>query len=548
MHPALSVFIVSRRQSPSAAPLKAYLGGMGHVHLEAAESFPRDLQGVDVVVTADACDTQADHRLLTGFVERGGGWLKLVDETEGSLPEGFGVRPGKPGDQSELRIVFQDAADPLAVRLPEAFYLAARHRPIEIESPEAQTVLYADWHYTHSPVVVRRTLGKGRLACATIPTCGPEPLQQVFYRLIRFLAAGPTENRRLGVGILGYAPWVGKIHGLGAQHTVGMELRITCDLNPRRLQAAAEDFPGVKTCSTAEALAGDPDIDLVVIATPPDSHARLALQMTAAGKHVVVEKPLALSRREAESMAEAAQQCNLHLSCHQNRRWDVDYLAIRQALTENRIGGLFHMETFVGGFEHPCGYWHSHAPVSGGTAYDWGGHYLDWIVSLMPGPIASVTGSRHKRVWHDVTNADQETIRIRFADGRQAEFMHSDIAAVRKPKWYLLGTEGAIVGHWREVSAFEIDPVLYYHRHEVPPTEMTPDLRLFRRHPTGRILEQALALPERRFFEFHRNLADHLLTGEPLAAPLEDSVRVVAILEAAARSAASGGRREGIDD
>jgi len=268
--------------------------------------------------------------------------------------------------------------------------------------------------------------------------------------------------------------------------------------------------------------------------------------MLAAGKHVVCEKPLAISTAEADSMAEEAAVRGLHLGCHQNRRWDVDYLAIRGARDEGLLGEVFHVETFVGGFVHPCGEWHSHAPISGGTAYDWGAHYLDWIVSLIPDSVESVTGSTQKRIWHDVTNADQERIRIRFAGGQEAEFLHSDIAAVRKPKWYVLGTEGAVVGHWREESSLEPDPLDYYHRHDYPPTEVTPDLTLFRRHPSGQILAQAMALPQRDHHGFHRNLADHLLTGEALVAPLEDSVTVVAILEAAARSAARGGALERI--
>jgi predicted dehydrogenase len=243
-------------------------------------------------------------------------------------------------------------------------------------------------------------------------------------------------------------------------------------------------------------------------------------------------------------MQAAAEVGRLHLSCHQNRRWDVDYLAIRRALADGRIGELFYLETFVGGFSHPCGYWHSHATVSGGTAYDWGAHYLDWIVGLMPGAIRSVIGTRHKRVWHDVTNADQERIQLRFEDGREAEFLHSDIAAGRKPKWYLLGTEGAIVGQWRAVTAYEADPLLYFHAHSIPDTEMPPDLTLHRRRRTGEIELQKLAMPVREHYGFHRNLADHLLNGEPLIAPLGDSVKVVTLLEAAARSMGKGGTLE----
>jgi predicted dehydrogenase len=166
------------------------------------------------------------------------------------------------------------------------------------------------------------------------------------------------------------------------------------------------------------------------------------------------------------------------------------------------------------------------------------------VVSLIPDQPQTVIATRHKRVWHDVTNADQERIHIRFAGGQEAEFLHSGIAAVRKPKWYLLGTEGAIVGHWRDVTEYEIDPILYFHQHEIPATEMIPDLTLHRRHPSGQIVAQKLAMPQRQHYLLYRNLADHLLTGEPIVAPLEQSVLVVAILEAAARSAAKGGTVE----
>jgi predicted dehydrogenase len=256
---------------------------------------------------------------------------------------------------------------------------------------------------------------------------------------------------------------------------------------------------------------------------------------------------LALNPRETDALQASADRHQVHLSCHQNRRWDPDYLAIRDTLRQGTIGELFYLETFVGGFHHPCGYWHSHAPVSGGTAYDWGAHYLDWIVSLIPRPITAVVGTRHKRVWRDVSNADQERIQLRFDGGCEAEFIHSDIAAARKPKWYLLGTRGAITGRWRDVRSHTIDPVHYYRRHDIPATEMTPHLEIVQRRAEGEFVRMAPPVPARRPYAFHRNLADHLLLGEPIVAPLADSVKVVAILEAAARSMDRGGTVEVVD-
>ncbi|UCG13118.1 MAG: Gfo/Idh/MocA family oxidoreductase [Deltaproteobacteria bacterium] len=547
VHPPISVLFVSEKDEPSLGPLLSYLRSIRHVKLTMAARLPNDLSPYDVVATANtaAFTDTSDH--LTNFVRTGGGWFGLVHLSEKPLPEIFGAQPTVLGPVNELRVLFTDSRNPLAARLPDAIYVNGRFQTFDKTAATAETILYADWRYQHCPVLVYHSVGEGQVACSTLQGYDHAVVQQIVYRLLCQLAGQPPSERTLGVGLLGYAQSVGKAHGLGIEATDGLILRAACDLDQQRLQQAQQDFPNLKTYDSAGALANDPEVDVVIVTTPPNTHAMLSLQMMAAGRHVVCEKPLALNRKETAAMAELAEKHQVHLSCHQNRRWDVDYLAIRQALAEGLIGELFYLETFVGGFNHPCGYWHSHDAISGGTAYDWGAHYLDWVVSLIPERVSTVTSTSQKRVWHDVTNADQERIQVRFAGGQEAEFIHSDIAAVRKPKWYLLGTEGAIVGHWRDVSTYEIDPILYYHQHDIPATEMVPDLTLHRRHRSGQIVAQKLALPKREYYLFHCNLADHLLTGEPIAAPLDDSLRVVEILEAAARSAANGGAVEVLD-
>ena len=547
-HPSLDVLIVSEDDGAACAPLLTYLQTMAHVHVSIRADVPRDLANTDVLVTVGKAVSQAEQKFLQNYVQAGGGWLLLNPDNSGPLPDIFGVRIGPPGPEMELRVLFSKPDHRLAVRLADAVYLEGVHRPMECLKDDTEVLLYADWNYRHNPVLVSRRSASGKVAVSTISAYNHPAFRQILYRLIRELAGRAAADRSLGIGILGYAPSVGQMHGLGAENTAGLALKAVCDLHPQRRAQARKDFSELKIYDTSQALGDDPDVDLVIVATPPNTHAELSLQMLASGKHVVCEKPLALTRQETDAMAQMAASGNRHLSCHQNRRWDVDYLAIRQALEEDLIGELFYMETFVGGFSHPCGYWHSHAPISGGTAYDWGAHYLDWVISLIPEPIASVTATRHKRVWHDVTNADQEKILIRFASGKEADFTHSDIAAARKPKWYLLGTHGAILGRWRDVRTYSVDPLIYYHQDDIPATEMTPELLLYRRHSSGQIVLQNMAQPERQHYLFHRNIADHLLMGEPIVAPLEDSVRVVAILEAAVKSADAGGRPEAIDD
>ena len=548
VHPPTTILFVTDREDSSLQPLLSYLGSIHHVDLTLEARVPGDLSPYDVVVTENTAAFAGDKEQLSKFVHGGGGWLGLLRPSDEPLPDMFGVQPSPAGPTAELRILFKNPDHPIATRLPDAFYVNCRYQALDKTTEDAEIILYADWQYQHSPVLVHRSAREGQVACTTLQAYDHPVIQQIFYRILRQLSGQPISDRTLGVGLLGYAQSVGQPHGLGIEATPGLILRAACDLDKERLRQAQQDFPEVKTYDSADGLAKDPEVEVVIVATPPNTHAKLSLQMMAAGKHVVCEKPLALNRKETAAMVEMAEKQQVHLSCHQNRRWDVDYLAIMQALADGLIGDLFYLETFVGGFNHPCGYWHSHDAISGGTSYDWGAHYLDWVVSLIPERVTGVVSSRQNRVWHDVTNADQERIQIRFAGGQEAEFIHSDIAAVRKPKWYLLGTEGAIVGYWRDVSTYEIDPVLYFRQHHIPATEMVPDLTVHRRHHSGLIVTQKLALPEKEHYLYHRNLADHLLTGEPIVAPLDDSVRVVGILEAAARSAAKGGTVEVLND
>ena len=547
-NPPISILYLKESEDVSVTSFISYLRSIPHIRLSELPQLPHDLSSYDIVITSNTRHSDAALDRLTQFVNAGGGWQLFVDLSERPLPQIFGVQQDPLGPATELRVLFENAEHPLAVRLPDAVYLKGRYHSLRKTAEDTETILYADWQYSHRSVLTHRRVGEGNVACTSLQAYSDPAWQRILYRLLYQLAGRRMRGNPLGVGILGYAPSVGRTHGLGAEKTPGLTLRAVCDLNPDQRDRARSEFPGVQIYESAEVFADAAGVDLVIVATPPDSHARLGLQMMRAGKHVVCEKPLALNCRETDVLKEMAAQQGVHLSCHQNRRWDPDYLAIKQSLADGLIGDLFYMESFVGGFQHPCGYWHSHAPISGGTSYDWGAHYLDWMVSLIPEPVASVVGIRHKRVWQDVTNADQERIQVRFSGGKEAEFMHSDIAAARKPKWFLLGTEGAIVGNWRDVTSHEFDLDHYYQRHDIPATEMVPDLTVFRRHHSGNIVRLNPAIPDRNHYRFHSNLADHLLWGEPIVAPLSDSVKVVTILEAAARSMANGGTVEVVND
>ena len=77
---------------------------------------------------------------------------------------------------------------------------------------------------------------------------------------------------------------------------------------------------------------------------------------------------------------------------------------------------------------------------------------MDWMLNLVPSKTKKVMGTIHKQKWHSVSNADHVKSQIFFEGGQEANFIYSDIAAMSKPKWYILGSDGAIVGEWNKLS------------------------------------------------------------------------------------------------
>jgi scyllo-inositol 2-dehydrogenase (NADP+) len=329
---------------------------------------------------------------------------------------------------------------------------------------------------------------------------------------------------QIRVGLLAYGA-IGHEHNLAIQATNGLELTAVADVNPERVTAAQELAPGAEGFSDATAMLDSGLVDLVVVSTPPDSHASWAHEALTRGIHVVLEKPMALTSAECDELIELAAAKDLLLIVYQNRRFDQDFVTMRALINDGAIGEAFQYDSFVGGYSRPCDYWHSNAAVSGGAIFDWGSHYLDQVLNLFDEPIAYVTGINHKRHWHHVTNADHAQVTLTFESGRQATFTHSDLAAARRPKYYVLGTEGAIVGDWNPAA----EPAVA----DLP--------ALITRFTPGTDAE-AVELLDVPAHQFHGEIAGRLLRGEPMQVSTAQSRDVVAVMEAAEESARHQGR------
>jgi predicted dehydrogenase len=207
------------------------------------------------------------------------------------------------------------------------------------------------------------------------------------------------------------------------------------------------------------------------------------------------------------------------LSVFHNRRHDGDFLAIKEVIEKGLIGDVFHIEASIGGYSQPGEWWRSNKQISGGAMYDWGAHFLDWILNLVPSSVTGVTAYYQKRVWKHVTNEDHTQAILRFENGCVVDLQVSSLSAAPKPRWRILGTKGGILDDWKEPFTVNVDHDGYQAAIKVP-------------------------YHKSNWQAYYDNIAAHLMHGAELDVKPEQARRIIAILEAADRSARYGETEE----
>ena len=146
---------------------------------------------------------------------------------------------------------------------------------------------------------------------------------------------------KINVAVIGYGPSynMGRLH-LQAIERAGMTAHAVVARSQSRRDAAAQDFPGIKTYADTDAMLAESDADLVIINTPHNSHAPLALQCIAAGRHVVCEKPFAITTDECDAIIAAARAKNVMVSAFHNRHWDGAILKALEVVRGGAIGDV----------------------------------------------------------------------------------------------------------------------------------------------------------------------------------------------------------------
>lgn len=187
-------------------------------------------------------------------------------------------------------------------------------------------------------------------------------------------------------GLIGYGYASKTFHAPLIGGTPGMALTRVSSSEAGKVHA---DWPGVRVVSAAKDLLNDPDIDLVVIATPNDTHFPLAKAALEAGKHVVVDKPFTVTLSQARELESLAKHCGRVLSVFHNRRWDSDFLTVRALINEGQLGEVCYFESHFDRFRPQVRQrWREQGGPGSGIWYDLGPHLLDQAVVLFGLPVS----------------------------------------------------------------------------------------------------------------------------------------------------------------
>ena len=248
------------------------------------------------------------------------------------------------------------------------------------------------------------------------------------------------------VGYGGQGAW----HADHAMKSDVVALKGIFDIAEKRMNAAKEK--GIFTYSSLDAILADAEVDIVLCATPNDVHKDIVVKSLLAGKNVICEKPVALSVLDFDDMVAAAEKSGTVFSVHQNRRWDVDYLAIKSLIDSGEIGEVINIESRIHGSRGIPSDWRCHKPYGGGMMLDWGVHLIDQMLKLIPEKIT--------RVWCEMTNIttdevdDGFNLHLLFESGKRATVEVGTYNFIAMPRFYMQCRSGsALIEDWRKPAS-----------------------------------------------------------------------------------------------
>ncbi|MCE6991528.1 Gfo/Idh/MocA family oxidoreductase [Dyadobacter sp. CY323] len=334
-------------------------------------------------------------------------------------------------------------------------------------------------------------------------------------------------SKFLNVGLIGFGLSGRYFHSPFLSTNPGFKIKTVVE----RTKNEAQEFdPEIGNARSIDELLSDPEIDLVFICTPNDTHFPYAMDALENGKHVVIEKPFAATEAEARQLVELAKEKGLILTAYQNRRWDSDFLTLKKLISEGKLGDIVEYESRYDRYREvvPTESWKEKSVPVGGNLYNLGPHLIDQALVLFGEPETVTADVRSVRPHSEID--DYFDVRLGYKD--KLVILKSSLMVYENQLRYVLhGTKGSFIKGG-------LDPQEETLRKNILPTEkpwgVEPENRwgkLSSQEFTGIIESEA-----GDYAPFYQNVYDAIVDGAELAVKPEEVVRTARVIDLAFQS------------
>lgn len=330
--------------------------------------------------------------------------------------------------------------------------------------------------------------------------------------------------------------------GMGGWHTEHLLKSDVCnligvyDIKEERNELARSR--GIFAYDTYKAVLDDPRVDILTVAIPNDKHRDVVIEGLNGGKNVICEKPVTLNSADLADMIKAAELNKKTFSVHQNRRWDVDYLAMKQLSESGEIGEIFNIESRIHGSRGIPSDWRGEFAHGGGMLFDWGVHLIDQMLMILTDKITSV----YCRFDH-ITNSEVDDgfrLDLQFESGAKAYIEVGTYNFISMPRFYIQGKKGTgIIHDWRQNCNVSI--CTHWHESEVVPVQTAAGLtKTMAPRDSVTTNEYELDRPLSDVHDYYRNFCAAIDGSADLLVTHSQVMRVLHVIEASFESQARG--------
>ncbi len=300
------------------------------------------------------------------------------------------------------------------------------------------------------------------------------------------------------------------------------------DIDPAKNELAEQN--GIHAYSSFEEVLTDSTVETVVIAVPNDDHKELVIRSLEAGKNVICEKPVEMSVAAFDEMTDAADKSGKLFTVHQNRRWDVDYLAMKKIAQSGEIGELINIESRIHGSRGIPSDWRCTKAQGGGMILDWGVHLIDQILQIIKEKIVRIYCTETHITNYEVDDGFKLT--MYFESGKTAYVEVGTYNFIAMPRFYLQCRNGsAIIEDWQKNA--QVARMKAWNEKEVLPVQTAAGITKTMAPRDEITLDMYEAeRPQSDVHDFYRNFCAALDGKAESAIKLGEVRRVMQVMEA----------------